>query len=208
MVIGLVGKSCAGKNYVGDIIKETGVEIWDLDEVAHDGLEANADAIRKAFGDNVVTCKGKKVAVDRKAISAVVFSRPEKLRELEGILYPWLEKKARAWIADHPKDVLILNGALLYRSGFNRMCDCVIYVDAPYEVRAKRAMERDGITEEEFRKREASQADVDYRVVDYGVPVHVVHSGGDNDDVRRQVFNICDKLGIVGNAKLTGRSSK
>ena len=89
----------------------------------------------------------------------------------------------------------MINGALLYRSGFNRLCDYVIYVDASFYVRQKRALMRDGITEEAFGLREKSQEDVDFRCVDYGVPLGVVsNEEADMDKLRQQVFNIYDKL--------------
>ena len=198
MVIGLTGKSCSGKNEAGSILARAGLEVWDLDEIAHDGLEVNADAIGALFGAKAVRRERGKVIVDRKVISDVVFSDPSMRTKLEGILYPWLEAKAVKWANDNPNDVLVLNGALLYRAGFNKICDDVIYVEASFETRLKRAIKRDGVTEEQFKKREASQEDVDYKVVDYGVPVYLVSTeDGDMDKLRQQVFNICDTLGIV-----------
>lgn len=198
MVIGLVGKSCSGKNEVGKVLQKLGLEVWDLDEIAHDGLEVNANAIEALFGAKAVRREKSKVIVDRKVISDVVFSDPSMRTKLEGILYPWLEAKAVKWAKDNPNDVLVLNGALLYRAGFNKICDSVIYVEASFGTRLKRAIKRDGVTEEQFKKREASQEDVDYKVVDYGVPVYLVSTeDGDMDKLRQQVFNICDTLGIV-----------
>ena len=78
-----------------------------------------------------------------------------------------MEKRIRSWKDSNPGGVLVINGALLHRAGFTRLCDCVIYVDAPYEARLSRAMQRDGITEEAFRLREESQRDVDYRDVKF-----------------------------------------
>ncbi len=198
MIVGLVGKSCSGKNYVGLILQREGLLVWDTDEMCHDGLYENLDAVVKAFGPEVVSIVDGQTIVSRKAIGKVVFSDPGKRTELEGILYPWLKGKVIRWKAENPKGVLILNGALLYRGGFHLLCDSIIYVDAPYEVRRDRAMERDGITEEQFRLREASQSDVDYRVVDYVVPMHVILNNDANfEEVNRQVFHICDKLGIL-----------
>ena len=198
MVIGLTGKSCSGKNHVGTILGKMGLEVWDLDLIAHDGLEANAEAIEALFGPDAVHLENGRAVISRKAIGDVVFKNPDMRKKLEDILYPWLRKLVIAWVKEHTDKVLVLNGALLYRSGFNSLCDCVIYVDASYETRLKRACLRDGITEEKFKLREQSQEDVDYRVVDYGVPVHVVANNlADMDKLRQQVFNICDKLGIA-----------
>ena len=188
MVIGLTGKSCGGKNMAGDILAQAGLEVWDLDRMAHRGLEENCDAVRSAFGPDI----------SRAAIGRIVFSDPARRKELEDILYPWLEKKIRAWKDANPDGVLVINGALLYRAGFHLLCDAVIYIDAPFEVRLKRALDRDGITEEQFLLRERSQADIDFRVVDYGVPVHVVSNADLNlDELRRQVLNICVRIGVL-----------
>ena len=92
----------------------------------------------------------------------------------------------------------MLNGALLYRSGFCSLCNCVIYVDASYDVRLKRAMERDSLDEKTFLLREKSQQDVDFRDVRYPVPLYVVSNNDSNlDEVNRQISDICVKLDIV-----------
>ncbi len=197
MIVGLTGKSCSGKNQVGTILKEKGMEVWDLDVLAHDGLYANSDAIIKLFGPDIVYHEDGKDIISRKAIGKVVFSDPGMRKKLEDILYPWLRGLILDWKNSHPDGKLVINGALLYRSGFNAMCDFIIYVDADFDVRLERAVARDGISEEVFRLREQSQKDVDFRDVDYGVPLAVVTNNNTHmDKLIQQVFNICDRLGM------------
>ena len=194
MVIGLTGKSCSGKNYVGHVLKGIGLEVWDTDRMCHDGLNENIRAIVSEFGEGVV--QGEKVS--RQALGKVVFADPERRRALENILYPWLRKKVEEWIAGNPDGILVLNGALLYRAGFCDMCECVIYVDASYETRLRRAMERDGLDEKAFMLREMSQQDVDFRDVTYPVTLYIVSNNSSNsEEVNRQIFDICAKLGVV-----------
>ena len=194
MVIGLTGKSCSGKNYVGQVLEGIGLEVWDTDRMCHDGLNENIRAIVSEFGEGVV--QGEKVS--RPALGKVVFADPERRRALENILYPWLRKKVEEWIDGNPDGILVLNGALLYRAGFCDMCECVIYVDASYETRLRRAMERDGLDEKTFMLREESQQDVDFRDVTYPVTLYIVLNNDSNSgEVNRQIFDICDKLGIT-----------
>ena len=194
MVIGLTGKSCSGKNYVGQVLEGIGLEVWDTDRMCHDGLNENIRAIVSEFGEGVV--QGEKVS--RQALGKVVFADPERRRALENILYPWLRKKVEEWIAGNPDGILVLNGALLYRAGFCDMCECVIYVDASYKTRLRRAMERDGLDEKAFMLREMSQQDVDFRDVTYPVTLYIVSNNGSNsEEVNRQIFDICDRLGVV-----------
>ncbi len=198
MVIGLTGKSCSGKNYVGEILASKGLEVWDTDKMCHDGLNDNIRAIVSEFGEEVIRHSGGKEEVSRPALGKIVFSDPARRKALEDILYPWLGKKVEEWITDNPHGVLVLNGALLYRSGFCSLCNCVIYVDASYDVRLKRAMERDSLDEKTFLLREKSQQDVDFRDVRYPVPLYVVSNNDSNlDEVNRQISDICVKLDIV-----------
>lgn len=198
MVIGLTGKSCSGKNCVGDILKDAGFLVWDADRMCHDGLIENKEAVFSLFGEKAGTEKDGVFVPDRREIGRVVFSDPAKRTALEGILYPWLLEKVLEWKASNPDGVLFLNGALLHRAGFQAIGDIVIYVDATYEVRLKRAMERDGVSREVFDLREKAQEDVDYRNVSYGLPLYVItNNESDIDNLHRQVFNICDRIGIL-----------
>ena len=194
MVIGLTGKSCSGKNYVGRILEGIGLEVWDTDRMCHDGLNENIRAIVSEFGEGVV----QGAEVSRPALGKIVFSDPERRKALENILYPWLRKKIEEWIKRNPEGILVLNGALLYRAGFCDLCECVIYVDASYETRLRRAIERDGLDENTFMLREQSQQDVDFRDVTYPVTLYIVSNNDSNSgEVNRQIFDICDKLGIT-----------
>ena len=198
MIIGLTGKSCSGKNYVGEILRSRGLEVWDTDVMCHNGLTENIQAIVSEFGEGVIIRREKGFDVSRPELGKIVFADEGKLRTLEGILYPWLRKLVLEWKASNPDGILVLNGALLYRAGFCDLCDCIIYVDATYEVRLARALRRDGIDEKSFLLREKSQGDVDFRDVDYAVPLYIVTNNGSNlEEVNRQVIDICDTLGIV-----------
>ena len=194
MVIGLTGKSCSGKNYVGHVLEGIGLEVWDTDRMCHDGLNENIRAIVSEFGEGVV----QGAEVSRPALGKIVFSDPERRKALENILYPWLREKVEEWIKRSPEGILVLNGALLYRAGFCDLCECVIYVDASYETRLRRAIERDGLDEKTFMLREQSQQDVDFRDVTYPVTLYIVSNNDSNSgEVNRQIFDICDKLGIT-----------
>lgn len=201
MLIGLVGKSCSGKNFVGSLLEERGLEVVDLDVLGHEGLDANLDAVESVFGVDAVVCDGlgRRAHVDRKAISRKVFDDPSLRGCLEAILYPWIRDRILVREAQGGDGVLVLNGALLHRAGMDRLCKAVVYVDAPYDVRLERALLRDGVSAEAFRKREAAQSDVDFRDVEYDCPVYVLENGSctKKAELNRQIDCICDRIGIT-----------
>lgn len=163
MIIGITGKSCSGKNYISQYLTRKGFEVWDLDRVA--------EKIRKEKRSEVLSVFG---TVDKKEIAKIVFSDSSKLKELENIIYPELIKKIKTFKYD-----LAINGATIKRAGLDELCSFIIYVDASYETRLKRAIERDKITEAEFAKREAAQSDTDFRTNDYKCKVFYLNTETD-----------------------------
>jgi len=215
MLIGLVGKSCSGKNYVGEILKSMGYEVWDLDLLAHEGLDANMSSIKELFGGDVIIVDNGFPHVSRKALSKKVFREPRLRTALENILYPWLEEQ----IIAHEKDsscngVLFLNGALLRRAGMDKMCKAVIYVESPYEIRLNRALARDSLDKESFDLRETAQTDVDYKENPYACPVFVLQNHSLQEDelkkaeLNRQIKGICDRIGITNNQRNESREEE
>ncbi len=200
MLLGIVGKSCCGKNYISQIIQDMGFEVWDLDLLSHEALDANITKIEEIFGKDVVYFENGSFHVSRKTLSKIVFQNTLKRKELESIVYPWITEKIAVHEKKFPKKVLFLNGALLYRANLDILCKAVIYVNAPYEVRLKRALLRDDIEEAVFESRERSQNDVDFRENEYRCPVFVVEndSGVKKLELHRQIKYICDRIGITG----------
>lgn len=162
MIIGLTGKSCSGKNFVSQMLSRRGFTVMDLDR--------ECALIRRRCQTEILQVFNTQ---DPKEIAKIVFSDPQKRKQLEDILYPRLKEQILNCKYD-----LVINGATLHRSGFDGLCSYIIYVDAPYEVRCKRALKRDKITQEAFFNREQAQADIDYRTADYRCPVYVL----DNSD--------------------------
>ena len=75
-------------------------------------------------------------------------------RSKEGI------EKAREEAATAPEEakaLVFIDAPLLFEAGLDRLCDEVWLVTAPEEVRIRRVMERDGISEELVRGYMASQ---------------------------------------------------
>ncbi len=197
MFVGLVGKSCSGKNYVGKLLEQKGYEVWDLDVLCHDALEQkeNIQKVEQVFGSQVL----ENGAVSRQALGKIIFEKPEMRSKLENLLYPWLIKKVALQETLQPQAVVFLNGALLRRAGLDSYCNFVVYVDAPYEDRLKRALVRDGVTETSFAKREAAQEDVDFRNNQYKAPILVINNGNEtkNLELIRQINIICDRISTI-----------
>ncbi len=163
LVLGLTGKSCAGKDLAARTLAHRGWHIIDLDREGHQALEENPGAIAAAFGKEVLLSDGR---VDRRALGRIVFSDPEALARLEGIVHPLMvtsvKKQVDAFSGDAPRGVVI-NGALVERMGLVSHCDVLLVITAPLIIRLFRAMRRDRIPLSSALRRFSSQKDVGRR---------------------------------------------
>jgi dephospho-CoA kinase len=165
-IIGLIGGVASGKSLVAEQFRRLGAEVLDADRVGHDVLRLPdvRDAIRKHFGDNVFGADGE---VDRKALGSIVFapppSGPDELAVLEQLTHPEIRRRLRLKVdqlAANGVIATVLDAPVMLKTGWDKFCDVVIYIDAPDEIRRRRAQSRRW-TREEFQAREAAQESLD-----------------------------------------------
>jgi dephospho-CoA kinase len=76
------------------------------------------------------------------------------LDKVEALVFPALKEDLEKWMNEHPAKVHILESAtILEKEYFKGFGDFALVVTAPYQVRIRRAMERDSSSEEQVRAR-------------------------------------------------------
>ncbi len=155
ITIGLTGLTGAGKSLAASILKNKGFHVIDGDEVGHEvaARPEILEEIKKAFGGGVIEPDG---SLNRRALGNIVFSDPEKLRRLNAITHPAIRETVlrEAAEADGP---VVIDGAVLKECGLTEHCAAVLRITAPAELRKRRIMERDGLTEDEAERRISAQ---------------------------------------------------
>lgn len=154
MVVGVTGNYCSGKSLAAAVFEEHGFTQVDVDRVGHRALEQHRDQVAGSFGREVLTGG----SVDRGKLGAMVFSDPEKRRELERILHPWMIREVRRRVLQPGN--WVINAALLVEMCLFVLCDVVIAVTAERRVLVERAVRRDGISPEQAGRRLDSQTPV------------------------------------------------
>ncbi len=164
-LVGLTGKTGAGKSTVGRILADKGAAVIDCDVVARtvvDGDKRLHKKLVKAFGREIL----KKGVLDRKALAAKAFADEESLTMLNRLTHPPIIEAVDKEIEKHEAmgaKVIVLDAAALIESGIGDFCDIVVVASAPDAVRLNRIMERDGLSESEaFLRLNAQYADKFY----------------------------------------------
>lgn len=186
MIVGLTGKSCSGKDYFASLLDSDKFFIIDEDEVGHAALEEQKDLIVEAFGDSIITDG----FIDRKKLGPVVFSDEEKLEKLNGIVHPWMVDKTLELCSsavDSGK-IAVINAAILEKMGFVEHCNQIVLVVSDYKNRLERALLRDGCTEEAFKRRSESQAEIGSTLFSSGKKLITVFNNGSKENLERQAL--------------------
>ncbi len=161
MVVGLTGGIASGKTFVSNELKRLGAHIIDADVIAREIVEPGRPALAeivKEFGTGILKADG---TLDRKALAGIVFSDKEKLQILNGITHPRIIERTKALIDEiesaHEDPLIVVDAAVLIEAGIHGSVDEVVVVLISEEEQLKRLINRDGLTEDEARKRVASQ---------------------------------------------------
>jgi dephospho-CoA kinase len=145
-----------------------GAKVLDADRIGHEVLllPEVRDEIRNHFGDKAF---GENGEVDRKALGRIVFGPPpdgpRELLVLEQLTHPEIRRRLRAEADQMAADGMaaaVLDAPVMLKSGWDKICTRIVYVDAPEEVRRERALSR-GWSKEEFEAREAAQESLEVK---------------------------------------------
>jgi dephospho-CoA kinase len=198
-VIGLVGGIGAGKSRAAAMFAQHGAQVLDADAVGHALIDQNParEEIVARFGTEVLDRSDPDApwVIDRKKLSAIVFSDEAARKALEAILHPRMRRtfeKAISRAARNAKvQALVLDAAVLYEARWNELCDVVVFVEAPAETRLARVGAARGWTPEMLAAREAAQMPLDAKraKVDF-----VLENAGDDAELAAAVGPLWEKL--------------
>ncbi len=158
-VVGLTGPTGAGKGYVAEYLTKLGCGVIDTDKIAREITNPGSDflpALAEQFGADII----KNGELDRKLLAQRAFADKKSQETLNRLTHPEIMRRALEQADDLLNEgaaAAVIDAPLLFEAGGDKVCDTVIAVIAPPEIRLERIMERDGITEEEARKRMSVQ---------------------------------------------------
>lgn len=155
MIIGICGKSGSGKSTLANQIIEhyKGNAIHcDIDKIGH---KTHDDLFCK---QRIIDCFGRSILtdgnIDRKKLGKIVFNDKLQMQKLTNITWKYMENEIDRTIKENKDKIIILDWILLPESKYLKECKIKILLDIPYEIRKKRAMLRDNISDEAFDLRE------------------------------------------------------
>ena len=188
-LVGITGGIACGKSNLTAALKSSGVPVVDADKVSHSLTTDNGEALpylRKAFGDGIFDGE----TLNRKRLGQMIFSNPEKRKQLNAVLHPMILQRIRAEV-DRTPGIVFMDVPLLFECGMDTWCDEVWCAYVPQKEQIARLRQRDGITRKAaVQKIRAQMSGLEKaRRAD-----HVIRTDGSTEESSRIVLSLYQQL--------------
>ena len=183
MIIGICGGIGSGKSVVSRILRLRGACVYDCDLEARrimDSSEEVLDALHRRFGDEVCPPGG---PICRPALARHVFGSDEERDWINALVHRLVREDVAAWhdsLSRSGIERCYVESAILASSGLADMCDEILLVSAPEDVRIERVRSRDSLDEDNIRKRIRSQQEEMRLDKSSGNPIVEIDNDGDS----------------------------
>jgi dephospho-CoA kinase len=168
MLIGITGGIGSGKSTIAKQLRLMGYEVYDTDSEAKRLIVEDAhvrEQITALFGSEAY----KDGVYQTAFVAQQVFADQTLLARLNAIVHPAVRqdilKRFRSTseplnsssAASEPSELFFIECAILYQAGIDQLCDKVVVVTAPEEVRLQRTITRDHSDIDKVRARMRAQ---------------------------------------------------
>ncbi len=153
MIIGLTGGIGAGKSVIGRILESFGFPVYYSDFEAKKLMNTDPiirEELSKLLDEEIY----KSGQLDRERLAKIIFSSAGLRDEVNHLIHPRVREHFNLFCEENSMKKLIFNeAAILFETGAYENFDKNILVIAPDELRIKRVMKRDNISEQEVKNR-------------------------------------------------------
>ena len=164
IVIGITGPTGAGKTTALRELERLGGCILDADAVYH-RLLAEDVSLRAALEARFGPMIGADGTFDRKKLGNLVFRDPKAMEDLNRITADFIDRALTDGVRQAEREgrpAAAIDAVRLFETGADRLCDTTLAITAPADVRVRRIMAREGISQDYARARVASQPGDDF----------------------------------------------
>ena len=149
-------------------LNEKGYSTIEADQLGHKILEPENPGyknILEIFGNDILDKSG---TINRQILGKIVFSNPNKLKQLNDISHPaiskMIKKEYKKLSPNSLEGIVFLEAALLIETDWYKLCDQIWVVLLEHFLANKRLQLRDGLSKEEAESRLSSQISPEKRI--------------------------------------------
>lgn len=193
--VGLTGGIGSGKSTASNFFESFGSFVINADEEAKN-LLSSSDTVQheliSEFGSDIIDVSGQ---INKTKLARVAFQDEEHQQRLNSVIHPYIyntiDDQFNQILNEGKFDIFVVDGALIFESGYDVHMDYIIVVTALLKNRMERALARETLSREEILKRIDLQWPEEEKV---NLADFVIHNDGSENELKKNVKNLIKKL--------------
>jgi len=193
--VGLTGGIGSGKSTASQHFSSLGAYVINADKEAKNLISTNEtvqNELIAEFGTDIIDGTG---SVNKKKLARIAFQDQDHQQRLNSVVHPYIynliDKEFNQVLNVGKHDIFIVDGALIFESGYDVHLDYVIVVTAQLKHRMERALGRETLSREEILKRIEFQWPEKEKV---NLADFVVHNDGTEKELHKNIEGLVKKL--------------
>jgi len=193
--IGLTGGLGCGKSTAGIVLAELGAYIFDADNEAKTIISKNLTVQSELIAEFGTDIMGPGNVIDLKKLGRIALQDEDHQLRLNLVVHPYIydliDEQFDKISAKNKHTMFIVDGALIYESGYDQHLDYVIVVTALMKNRMERAMGRRALTREQILQRIELQWTEEEKT---GLADFVIHNDSTENSLRKEITEIYERI--------------
>ena len=193
--VGLTGGIGSGKSTASKFFESFGSFVINADEEAKNLLSSSNTVqheLISEFGTDIIDVSGQ---INKTKLARVAFQDEEHQQRLNSVIHPYIyniiDDQFNQILNEGKFDIFVVDGALIFESGYDVHMDYIIVVTALLKNRMERALARETLSREEILKRIDLQWPEEEKV---NLADFVIHNDGSENELKKNVKNLIKKL--------------
>ena len=193
--VGLTGGIGSGKSTASQHFNSLGAYVINADEEAKNLISTNEtvqNELIAEFGTDIIDGTG---SVNKKKLARIAFQDQDHQQRLNSVVHPYIynliDKEFNQVLNVGKHGIFIVDGALIFESGYDVHLDYVIVVTAQLKHRMERALGRETLSREEILKRIEFQWPEKEKV---NLADFVIHNDGTEKELHKNIEGLVKKL--------------
>lgn len=189
--IGLTGVMGSGKTALIEILEEYDIVVINCDQINADLLQRNAKGylgIMNTFKEDILN---KKMEIDPKKLSAIIFSDENKRKQLETIMHPLIKEEINRQLALYQEeDIVVVEVPLLFEVKWESFFDEIWVIACDEYIRLERLLKYRGVAKQEALLRMSKQMSQQEKMAKADI---IFYNNGTQEELAQQVDMILMK---------------
>ncbi|MBC8323472.1 MAG: dephospho-CoA kinase [Candidatus Marinimicrobia bacterium] len=193
--VGLTGGIGCGKSTASAVVAELGAYIFEADDEAKKMIRENLTVQSELIAEFGTDIMGAGDVMDLQKLGRIALQDEDHQLRLNLVVHPYIynliDDQFEKVSAKNEHTMFIVDGALIYESGYDQHLDYVIVITALMKNRMERAIARGTLTRDQILQRIDLQWSEEEKT---GLADFVIHNDSTQEDLQKEITEIYNRI--------------